>query len=1039
MRKRIFYYLLAFLLLTTNKVCATDTYEGSVVTPKGAWCWFADPRALHYENPSGTINSTYIGYIDVHGNIKAMQYDFLTGKRNEVLIRSYFQPDDHNNPTFLVLPDERVMIFYSRHTDEACFYYRISRKKGDITTLGEEKKILTKNNTTYPSPFILSDDPDHIYLCWRGINWHPTIAQLSIPTDEDEVDVTWGPYQMVQSSGSRPYAKYQSNGKDKILLAYTTGHPDNEQPNFLYFNYIDIKTLQLQDVKGNALSTIANGPFAVNKNSNYVNNYASTVVDNPTAHRDWLWQVVVAEDGNPAIAMVRIDGGKTSHDYYYAKWTGNEWKKIFLANGGGHFHQTPNLEMCYSGGMAIDPENTNVVYCSAPVNGTNGKKYEILKFIVKDDGVVEKEAITKNSTLGNARPYMIPGSGNSPLRLTWMHGNYYDWIVSSARPNGYPTAINCDYAWPAIEADLEKECSIAEYFDGTVEGTAQVKSGVLVSTTDTYATFAKPVTGDFSISLSSYLSVDNYGGKIVKMGNLSYEVDYTTMKPILSVGDRKYISTNILATSDVWKTKDRGTGGQWYTPSKHAFFNLTITYENGILRTYINGMIDQSVEIDGLTYGDVFLGGFDGWIEDCLIYTRALHQEEIEQLTTKSLTYKLSDDLLAESDLSKLFVPAEIYTDIVLPATSSSGSTIVWASSNTSVLATSGLITQPATPVAVTLTAKIGTYQRVFDATVMPREIERNKQLHYTFEAEDVYEEDGELYLTDHSAKGRHARIKGSARVNGWLDLTANTAAGFSTNGYLLVPQGVLKELRSYSFFMRVQPTHLNKAPRLYDFGSASGNSVFGRGNTLTGGVKYNGGTTAMVNSSKALLLGKETFVAFTFDAKTKVTKVYVNGEQTGSGTNITYAPYQLAEIGMDARNYIGRTQWWDSSVAADNIDYCGLLDDFYVFDIALTRDELVQLQQAVTSIESVARDGANISLSTNICRASETIQVSFKDVTVSGKCLLEILTTQGGVYQTKVLEDKNFSFQAPREPGCYIVCLKQNGIAQVVQKIVVL
>lgn len=149
-----------------KNVASSQVYE---VTSEGAWCWFADPRALHYENEKGTINKTYVGYIDIHGNIKAMQYDFKKKRQDEVLIRSYFQPDDHNNPTFLVLPDERIMIFYSRHTDEPCFYYRISRLPGDITTLGEEKVIKTKDNTTYPSPFILSDDPEHIYLCWRGI------------------------------------------------------------------------------------------------------------------------------------------------------------------------------------------------------------------------------------------------------------------------------------------------------------------------------------------------------------------------------------------------------------------------------------------------------------------------------------------------------------------------------------------------------------------------------------------------------------------------------------------------------------------------------------------------------------------------------------------------------------------------------------------------------------------------------------------------------------------------------------------------------
>ena len=237
--KRFFFAFLTALTAWTS-IAAQEVYSGTVVADEGAWCWFADPRALHYENEGGTINATYIGYIDVHGNVKATQYDWVKGRKTDVLIRSYFQPDDHNNPTFVVLPDERVMIFYTRHTDEACIWYRISQKPGDITALGEEKRLATANNTTYPSPFILSDDPNHIYLCWRGINWHPTIARLTMPDASDNCSFDFGPKQIVQSTGARPYAKYQSNGKDKIYLSYTTGHPDNEMPDWLYFNVIDI-------------------------------------------------------------------------------------------------------------------------------------------------------------------------------------------------------------------------------------------------------------------------------------------------------------------------------------------------------------------------------------------------------------------------------------------------------------------------------------------------------------------------------------------------------------------------------------------------------------------------------------------------------------------------------------------------------------------------------------------------------------------------------------------------------------------------------
>ena len=106
------------------------------------------------------------------------------------LIRNYIN---------LIMPDDRIMIFYSRHTDEPCFYYRVSTKPGDITTLGKEMRLETEFNTTYPSPFFLSDDPNHFYLCWRGINWHPTIARLTLPDANDDVKFDWGPYQIVRS------------------------------------------------------------------------------------------------------------------------------------------------------------------------------------------------------------------------------------------------------------------------------------------------------------------------------------------------------------------------------------------------------------------------------------------------------------------------------------------------------------------------------------------------------------------------------------------------------------------------------------------------------------------------------------------------------------------------------------------------------------------------------------------------------------------------------------------------------------------------
>lgn len=599
--------------VATVQAQSTKEYSGELVAQEGAWCWFADPRALHYESEDNTINATYIGYIDNHGSIKATQIDWKTNTTNEVLIRSWFQPDDHDNPAFLVLPDKRIMIIYSRHTDEAAFYYRISKRPGDITSLGDEKRLATSANTTYPNPYILADDPDHIYMCWRGIGWHPTVAQMSMPDANDNIKFTWGPYQMVQSTGARPYAKYMCDGKDKIYLAYTTGHPDNEQPNWLYCNVFNINDKCLYDINGKKLSTVQNGTFKVEKTTTYKNNYPNTVVDSPSDKRDWIWNMAFAKDGNPAIGLTRIDGGKTVHDYYYAKWNGSAWKVNFVANGGGQFHLTPGVEMCYSSGMAIDRDNPNIAYCGVPVDGTYGKKHEIWKYTLNDEGAVTaKEAVTSNSKKANARPFVIEGTKNSPLRLTWMNGDYYYWIVSNVYTEGYPTSIMSDYALPVT----------------------------------------KTSTGGFSASVDLTINQASYGGKILELNGVEYGVNASTRKPYIIVNGVTYTSQNVLGTADSWKNHSGTTDGTWPSIALLKRWNLTITYDatKKRLTTYRNGIIDQQVDCEMTATPALKVNESIGTIHKQQTYNEALSQDMIKALIT-------------ESEMEAIEVPTQAYTD----------------------------------------------------------------------------------------------------------------------------------------------------------------------------------------------------------------------------------------------------------------------------------------------------------------------------------------------------------------------------------------
>ncbi len=941
--KRLALSLLFLLSACLPQLSAQDKFQGHTVTSEGAWCWFADPRALHYENASGTINASYLGYIDVHGNVKAMQMDFRTGRRTEVLVRSYFQPDDHNNPTFLVLPDERVLIIYARHTDEAAFYYRVSRLPGDITTLGPERSIKTSNNTTYPSPFLLSDDPEHFYLCWRGIGWHPTIARLTLPDAEDNVTVDWGPHQIVKSTGARPYAKYHSNGKDKIFMTYTTGHPDNEQPNWVYFNAINLNastdtdgkvkvTPTLEDINGKRLSTIANGPFNVSKTSSYKSTYPLTVVDAPSNLRDWVWQVGLDKQNRPCIAMVRINGGKSQHQYYYAKWTGTAWRLTDLADGGGKFHPS-NTEYCYSGGMALDPADMNTIYLSIPTAGTSGNVFEIWKYVLDDAGTVQKkEQITRNSEKNNVRPFVLPGSENSPLRLGWMNGDYQYWMVKQGYPLGYPTAIHCDYAWeetvtmpqPLVQKDFGAKALTAG--DSEVLRTAEDEA-----------------LNAFTLSITLQVSPDAYHGTLFATDTWSYGLEDSNDTPYTIIGGEKHFSTNRLLTSDNWATNSTGTSGDnWPTPVGR--FNLTVSYDGTTLCTYRNGLLDQCIPASGLTLGTLRIGGFAGTLHHATLLSEAVSAESIKQMLTARA-------------LEALYVPTSLCTDVILPE-KVDGTPIAWTSSHPDILAPDGSFSAPETATEVTLTAHMSGSERTFTVQAFPRNLTQNLLAKFDFNTDDTYTDEGGMRrVKDLSACGHDLTLMGTATVDGTLNLTANSPTAFGTNGYAMLPAAVMDSLRSYTVLLTAEPVSLNKAPRFYDFGFNSGNSLFCRANALSAGIKYAGGTTTMVNSSTALKSGEKQRLAVTYDARTGLTQIYLNGTLVAGGTENVHEAWELAAAATCTRNYIGRTQWWDTNYGADNGDYVGTLDAFRLYNTALTVDEICAEQGIRQEDESLHID----------------------------------------------------------------------------------
>jgi hypothetical protein len=212
------------------------------------------------------------------------------------------------------------------------------------------------------------------------------------------------------------------------------------------------------------------------------------MVDMPSNERDWVWQTAIGSDGLPVIAMVRISSDKNTHNYYYAKWTGPNGKRLFWPRWR---EISIKLQVSNFAIARNDARRQRSAICILLGTGdrTYGTVYEIFKYTMSPEGnLLSSEAITTNSKLNNSRPYVIQNSGNSPLKLAWMYGNYYDWIVSSSRPLGYPTAIHCNYELNAGTVNLTEGLLTNEDFSGTISGNATTTNAVLVTSTDTYAT-----------------------------------------------------------------------------------------------------------------------------------------------------------------------------------------------------------------------------------------------------------------------------------------------------------------------------------------------------------------------------------------------------------------------------------------------------------------------------------------------------------------------------------------------------------------------
>jgi rhamnogalacturonyl hydrolase YesR len=387
------------------------------VSDDGAWCWFADPRAVWYDNRIAA------GFVTSSGDIQVNLYDPAAKKKQAFVLAKSFEKDDHANPALIQLPNGRLAAFYSKHNGADMW---LSTFNGSVWT--ESRKINpndpdykgpkgSSNRYTYPNPQLLSKEHNRVYLFWRGLNWKPTFSW------SDDLGKSWAKGKMIVSvanedTNNRPYFKVAGDGQSRIHMVFTDGHPRNEPLNSLY--YVRYEKGAFRDIQGKPIAKINQLPFTPDK--------ANVVYDGRTENiRCWVWDLALDASGNPVVVYSRLPK-ESEHFYRYAWWNGKRWVDRPIVFGGSWFPQTPagstEKEPHYSGGVTLDPNDPRFVYLSRPVNG----RYEIERWFTADGGNTWSHvAITDSSKHDSVRPFVIRGkrpTETGPFAI-WMNFTKY--------------------------------------------------------------------------------------------------------------------------------------------------------------------------------------------------------------------------------------------------------------------------------------------------------------------------------------------------------------------------------------------------------------------------------------------------------------------------------------------------------------------------------------------------------------------------------------------------------------------------------------
>jgi uncharacterized protein len=209
------------------------------------------------------------------------------------------------------------------------------------------------------------------------------------------------------------------------------------------------------------------------------------------------------------------------------------------------------------------------------------------------------------------------------------------------------------------------------------------------------------------------------------------------------------------------------------------------------------------------------------------------------------------------------------------------------------------------------------------------------------------FDETSGTTAADSSGNGKTATLTGAT----WAAGKINNAVSLSgSTQYVSMPTGIVSTLNDFTIATWVKLNAVSTWARIFDIGTGATVNMFlvpSAGSTIRFAITTGGsGSEQRINGTAALPSGTWKHVAVTLSGSTGT--LYVDGVQVGTNTAMTLKPSSLGSTNL---NYIGKSQYADPYLN-------GLVDDFRIYDRALSAAEVSTLFSGATPTPSVTPGG---------------------------------------------------------------------------------